>query len=235
MQRQPKMMTLCLFIGFGLIFTGCDTLPTEGQPCSEDGSCAEGNSCVEQVCVSIESQERGAEGGPCYANATCNSGYTCESEECVVDPSVGTEGYACYPNETCDDGLNCVASLCQAPANRDGACEVQTDCADDSLLCVEHGAETLCRLRCDPADTDDICGPKSTCFSLSIEDEGVCLPAGREDDPCPCADGYYCQVTEIEMDILSSCRTLCTLPGGEQCAADQECVLVENSGVAICQ
>ncbi len=235
MHIKQKIKTFSMFIGLVLVLTGCETLPTEGQPCTDVGSCAEGNSCVEEVCVSIESQERGSEGGPCYANATCNSGYTCDSDECVVDPSVGTEGYDCYPNQTCDDGLNCVASSCQAPANRDGPCEVQNDCADDSLLCVEHGAETLCRLRCDPNETGDICGPKSACFSLSIEEDGVCLPAGREDDPCPCDDGYYCKVTETDTELLSSCYTMCILPGGEQCDEDQECVYVENSEVAICQ
>lgn len=213
----------------------CETLPTEGQACSADGACAEGHSCVSDVCVSTESQERGTEGGACYANETCNAGYECQSDVCVTDPAIGSEGNACFPNDTCNDGLNCVSNLCQAPANRDGACVTQDDCADESLLCVEHGAETLCRLQCDPAATSDVCGSKSTCFELSGQEGGVCLPAGRAGDACPCDEGYYCTVEDDDGALASVCRTLCSLPGGDECDADEECVAVDDSELAICQ
>ena len=225
-----------LLIGIFIPLIGaCETLPTEGQACTAEGACAEGHSCVDEVCVSNESQERGTEGGACYSNQTCNAGYQCQDEICVIDPAIGTEGHACFPNSTCNDGFNCVSNLCQAPANRDGACLTQDDCADESLLCVEHGAETLCRLQCNPADTADVCGSKSTCFELVGQEGGVCLPAGRDGDPCPCDEGFYCTVEDDDGALASTCRTICSLPDGDECEAGQDCVAIADSEVAVCQ
>lgn len=56
---------------------------TEDQPCYGNGTCNDGLSCVDDLCVSLA----GDEGEACYNNGTCNAGLVCESDVCVANGS----------------------------------------------------------------------------------------------------------------------------------------------------
>ncbi len=97
----------CLYTGIG--FPTCTALPTDGQPCTDIGECAEDHVCDQSMgfpgtCMSLPGQ-----GDPC-PDDTCRQGLFCDS---MTDPAAPVcaqppqNGQPCYGGFLCDVGLTC--------------------------------------------------------------------------------------------------------------------------------
>lgn len=219
-------------VGAGCPETGGETpTPTcpagdENCPCNDDGSCRDGLTCTQNVCIPETVCSEGDEGCPCYVNNTCNDKdgvpMECVDGTCVATSGGGQLGDACDTDNPCGkhtDGtqLECTSGTCQLPCDA-GTLNCPCDTGD---VCGEHeGAQLecldgLCRLPgCVAGTLDCPCGTGGVCGEhegTQLECQGsTCVlptcPEGTEGCPCgageSCDPGLACQAGTCEVGTL---------------------------------
>ena len=77
-----ELATFC-FIGFGLIFSGCSLIldwDPQGLPCEDTVTCADGYSCLVNLCILNDSVP---EGSTCNRTEQCSGDLICANFSCA--------------------------------------------------------------------------------------------------------------------------------------------------------
>ncbi len=109
-------------------------------------------------------------------------------------------------------------------------------CANANLLCVPQNnngqTENICRARCDVDDNTDPCGLRFTCVRVG-ENLGACLPAGQNNEDCPCDEGFACaRINDSNGNPTDVCKTSCNPSqpvGSTGCTDNTRCIAFQGS------
>lgn len=145
----------------GLDFCGtCEPTVPAGSACGADvGRCADGTSCIADVCVADAKP-----GETCGDERDCVVGSRCEDGTCQRTSIVGI-GEDCGQVDRCQYRAACVDGSCVQAALLGDACSTELPCASgwcDAGVCV-------------PQTDDGACTSGLHCYS-GICDEGTCMP-----------------------------------------------------------
>ena len=117
------------------------SVPSAGEPCSNDLQCGDGEVCVNDICSAPR---------PCSNDLQCDEGEVCVNDICVPSTSQPcTSDLSCGPGELCIDDI-CKEAECQ----NDEDCEEGLICASNK--CVECATWTDC-------GEGEICSDENTC------------------------------------------------------------------------
>lgn len=143
--------------------------------CIDNGYCAEGQACVDDVCEDVE----------CLTSAICDVGEYCNDQTySCVDGCV--ESADCVAGETCNtDTRTCEAYGCR---NTELDCPVGSTCNEGTGECDEAHV-------CDSCNANNVnsCqtpGTESYCLVWDDPAEGWCFPVCGANGLCP--SGFYC-------------------------------------------
>lgn len=123
--------------------------------------------------------------------AAIDAGSVCKAPDCNGD---NLSTYACDANHTCSPNVTTCAVACTTIGDQLGclSCNYDDDCADASLICVDHQCVAAPPLIC--ASLHDVVKvdgtPVTTCAENQICASGVCVPA------VACADNSACKAGE---------------------------------------
>jgi len=121
----------------------------------------------------------------------------------------------CAANDACSTGTTCLAGTCALKSAPGGACEEQSDCNGNVLLCGSLGSSISCAqnlCRCSDAST---CSDNAQCLGTCVSRK--CVPANTTcDNSDDCRDAYQCKTPTGKTKG-------CYLPDGEACTANASC------------
>lgn len=193
---------------------------TQGA-CFDDGSCARGNRCQREVCVTCS---LGSQQCQCRDDNTCNTGLTCVEGTCEDTSGLATNApktLACYTPCTSGieledgrflacpaDGLmpgcfgdtTCVEGQCLREGASPATCASEFDCPDFQTCLAGH-----CASNCETADD---CALGSTCHRRVCRQ--TCVVTDGED---VCGAGAFCELLDGENGV---CRQSVTPTGTSQ-------------------
>lgn len=194
---------------FALALCGCTEPGRLAQTgCTYASDCAEGESCIEGVCLPARLETAGG----CTGDLDCPA----PIPHCDV-----TEGVcrACLTDEHCTSGWSCQGGTCTAPEEAPG-CTADDECAPPSTVCVDAA--------CAPGCKETGCSGTGECNSAT----GRCeAPEGcLSDADCPAA-------TPVCDPISGACRgctassdcgaptPVCHVPSGLcfECVTEMDC------------
>ncbi len=182
----------------GLCPTGMICQNSKCQILCNNGECAKGMKCVDDICVS-------SSGDPCK-NITCDKGEVCVSGRCID----ACYTISCPEKQICEKG-KCVEKNCYYTDCPDGERCVNGQCEKDPCATVSCSKNSFCRegkcvasclnVQCDQDErcVDGQCekDPQKTgdCAGVSCEKGQRCHNGQCEDDPCAtvsCPKGRHC-------------------------------------------
>jgi hypothetical protein len=118
------------------------SVPSAGEPCSNDLQCGEGEVCVNDICSAAR---------PCTNDLQCDEGEVCVNDIC-------SSTRPCTNDLQCDDGELCIDDVCQ-----EAECETSEDCGD-GLICDNNTSFTCVEcLTWTDCDNQTICSDNNTC------------------------------------------------------------------------
>ncbi len=166
---KQRLSILKYLVGLIILSAGCSDPAPLNRECTP--TCGSGEICLEGVCRSL-----------CSANRGCDPGLSCQSGVCTDEP--------CTVNEDCDDSNDCtdnacVDSLCRFLA-KEGSCDDNDACTTDDV-CSEGectGAAVVCN--------DDNACTVGTCNSST----GDCAYTDAPDDTICRASKGACDAVE---------------------------------------
>ena len=198
---------LCFFAMLASCNIGLPDVGGEGQPCSNDGTCLLGFSCVNDVCTSGDGDDDpntdGDEDGVEEEEAAGATNY-CDSNPCNADLH-----FRC--DERADECVCDYGYLPDGEGNCDPACEVDTDCADQNKECHVSDGENgpLGEVYCGDClagyhSEDNECVADTSCLVNSCSQHGDCdLIEGAV--VCNCDFGYvgdHCESCDAENNFV---------------------------------
>ncbi len=185
---------------------------------------AEGNVCLQYVCIKGEAVETFIS-GQCTDDNECTTGDHCALGQCISDGLVECPDFECLADEHCDpDQGGCVGEeLNGGPCALDNACVTEAAC--DAGECVIHN-----QVDCDDLNpcTQDSCDPESTdpnnkCLHEQFADGSPCASNGTcEEGVCECLGGS-CDLTPPTQP------TIAILPEEPVAGDELTCSIVEES------
>ena len=214
---------------------GCiDTGTGEGQTCDDGDSCSANDMCVEGQCTGTPVCECKQDADCVDDGNLCNGVPFCDSNVCVIDPltvvlcEAGTQctQNSCNPDTgSCEgnplDGKPCDAGNClQAGACQGGACEAQPVVCDDDNGCTSDSCDQETGLCAFAPETGEPCDDGNVCTLADSCQDGACA-AGPIDDcndgkPCTfdsCAPDTGCAYKAVICDDGSACTDDSCAPG----------------------
>lgn len=237
MRRIPPVRSIrcaaltCLAACLITALAGCEekdevALGSAGESCTRRADCAEGLSCIGEVCVAgsgdggVPAAPAG-EGGECIARSDCRSGLVCNMNRCEqaplgVDPDnrYGGRGESCQAKNDCEGDLACVSNSCRevtlSLAHTDKAC-YRVECAETVDCCAGFVPNPNCEQYRDNCMTDPIfCNTyRSLCECNQECVDEVCVAAAQG-----CETNEECGSTQTPFCVNNRCS---------QCGEDVDC------------
>jgi hypothetical protein len=197
-----------------------------GESCTRRADCAEGLSCIAEVC-SAASADAGmstppaAEGGDCLARSDCRAGLVCNEGRCEqaplgVDPDnrYGGRGESCQAKNDCEGELACVGNACRevtlSLARTEKDC-YRVECAETDECCAAFVPNENCEAYRENCETDPIfCNTYRSLCECNLECvDQVCLAAAQG-----CETHEECGSTQTPFCVSGRCS---------QCGDDVDC------------
>jgi hypothetical protein len=129
---------------------------------------------------------------------------------------------SCIDGSQCAAGHGCVvigdqAGICRPYCCTDLTCPTKTYCAPQPVQGFLTERVPVCTdaIECNPLDdTDTPCNEDETCTIVGAGGMTGCVPIGDglSCDPCPCAEGYMCNLG------TGTCQKLCHTSMSDECA-----------------
>lgn len=216
-RRRSVVLTGVAVLAMSLAACGDDDKGSGSDDVRCDPECADGESCVEGVCVAE---------AECATDDECGDGELCVEGECVADTSCETdddcaegevceegacvEPTGCESDDDCGDGQYCDGDVCT-----DYECVQDSDCggcgADEDPICVDNACacEEPCPQGC--GDGTACCAANDECIALEATCEPATCDVGFGVVPVgdPTFDAATCEVT-----VECECAELPPLPLG---------------------
>ena len=217
----------------------------DGDPCDDENTCTEGDSCQAGACEGGPALDCSDE-NPCTFD-TCNPASGCSykpNDEACDDGNpctasdVCAEGACAGKPKSCDDGNPCTADACDpasgcAYAPKAGACNDGDDCttADFCDEGVCKGGDPACPTcvadpECDEYEDGDLCNGITQCIG------GFCKPDPATIPKCDTSEDTGCIVTQCVPET-GLCETV-TLGEGDPCNDKNGCTEGETCQGGAC-
>lgn len=234
-------------------------LGSAGESCTRRADCADGLSCIGEVCVAATPGDAGVappagEGGACNSRSDCRSGLVCTENRCEqaplgVDPDnrYGGRGESCQAKNDCEGELACVGNTCRevtlSLSHTDKACN-RVECAETADCCAGFVPNVNCEMYRENCETDPIfCNTyRSLCECNQDCVDEVCIAAAQG-----CETSAECGSTQTPFCVnarCSQCGEDLDCPGaGTQCvegvcmaacSIDENCPLLHSCQDSVC-
>jgi len=190
-------------------------------PCDESGGCADGLSCIDNLCLS-----------PCEFSSECGGGRICANGKCVVGCDESTacpDGYTCSEKGTCiidtvsgcsdavpcTGGLKCVDGACV------GTCESHDDCALEEICNASTGTCIP-----DPQPSKPCEHDPSVCSAQQVCSGGYCRYA--------CDAGTSCKLIDARIPVCKDGICMSEAEANPQCTKKEECLPSQDCVSNVC-
>jgi hypothetical protein len=190
--------------------TGChhDSAPLEGQPCDDNNSCTDGDTCTGGTCSGTPLPQNCDDGNPCTLDS-CNPLGGCVHDAAARDGFICDDTNTCTNADVCQGGV-CHGTLSEADTDNDGFCDR-----------VENAAG------CNPNDPFEI-PPRSNAYAGA---PGIGPGEGMLNYNTPAMERVP-RATDPSCASPGVCGPIgfCTVGRvGDPCAVDSECDLPTNT------